>query len=254
MSSSTTADRRRMVATYAYDFSPNVLAGVAFSFADVYANAASGFLCLYRYYDPSTGQFLSVDPLVGVTGQAYQYSYDDPVNETDPTGLGPCLFGICLGFHPGNALKGLANFAAGLGNFAVSTATLGNVHISAPYCGGLLGISSDIGNWTGLIEAGLAGGEGAGAEEAGTYAGEQATAHGAERLAQAGFTEESVAATKAGVVLQQADGATVYLNETAPGRYDFIVEGQNGIITAHTNWPASSIQRLAQNYGWTGLP
>jgi hypothetical protein len=41
-----------------------------------------------RYYDPATGQFLSVDPLVDETGQPYSYSYDDPVNGRDPFGLG----------------------------------------------------------------------------------------------------------------------------------------------------------------------
>jgi RHS repeat-associated protein len=39
-----------------------------------------------RYYDPTTGQFLSVDPLVGETGQPYAYTKDDPVNATDPLG------------------------------------------------------------------------------------------------------------------------------------------------------------------------
>ena len=41
-----------------------------------------------RYYDPATGQFLSVDPLVDINGQPYAYADDNPVNETDPTGLG----------------------------------------------------------------------------------------------------------------------------------------------------------------------
>lgn len=40
-----------------------------------------------RYYDPATGQFLSVDPDVAETGQPYAYTNDDPVNETDPLGL-----------------------------------------------------------------------------------------------------------------------------------------------------------------------
>jgi RHS repeat-associated protein len=40
-----------------------------------------------RYYDPATGQFLTVDPLVDETGQAYAYTGDDPVNGTDPLGL-----------------------------------------------------------------------------------------------------------------------------------------------------------------------
>ena len=40
-----------------------------------------------RYYDPGTGQFLSVDPDVAETGQPYAYTGDDPVNGTDPLGL-----------------------------------------------------------------------------------------------------------------------------------------------------------------------
>ena len=41
-----------------------------------------------RYYDPATGQFLSVDPEVEQTLEAYQYVGDDPVNATDALGLG----------------------------------------------------------------------------------------------------------------------------------------------------------------------
>ena len=39
-----------------------------------------------RYYDPQTGQFLSVDPMVAKTQQAYLYAGDDPVVLTDSTG------------------------------------------------------------------------------------------------------------------------------------------------------------------------
>jgi hypothetical protein len=39
-----------------------------------------------RYYDPTTGQFTSVDPLVDLTDQPYAYTDDDPVNAIDPTG------------------------------------------------------------------------------------------------------------------------------------------------------------------------
>ncbi len=40
-----------------------------------------------RYYDPSTDQFLSVDPDVAETGQPYAFTGDDPLNATDPLGL-----------------------------------------------------------------------------------------------------------------------------------------------------------------------
>jgi hypothetical protein len=43
-----------------------------------------------RYYDSTTGQFLSVDPAVQQTQQAYVYVGDDPVNGTDPVGLKHC--------------------------------------------------------------------------------------------------------------------------------------------------------------------
>jgi RHS repeat-associated protein len=61
---------------------------------------------IHRYYDPATGQFISSDPLVGITGQPYAYAGDDPVNSSDPTGL--CVstpFG-CIGPGPANGISG----------------------------------------------------------------------------------------------------------------------------------------------------
>jgi len=40
-----------------------------------------------RYYDPNTAQFLSVDPLVNITGSPYSFAGDNPLDGTDPTGL-----------------------------------------------------------------------------------------------------------------------------------------------------------------------
>ena len=40
-----------------------------------------------RYYDPSIGVFLSVDPLVAKTGQPYLYAGGNPTTLTDPNGL-----------------------------------------------------------------------------------------------------------------------------------------------------------------------
>ena len=40
-----------------------------------------------RYYDPSTGQFLTRDPMVAMTRSAYGYGANDPLNQEDPSGL-----------------------------------------------------------------------------------------------------------------------------------------------------------------------
>ena len=46
-----------------------------------------------RYYDPATGQFISIDPAVSLSGSPYGYVAGDPINETDPTGL------FCFSFN-----------------------------------------------------------------------------------------------------------------------------------------------------------
>jgi len=40
-----------------------------------------------RWYDPSVGEFISVDPLVAATSQAYEYGEDDPNVYVDTLGL-----------------------------------------------------------------------------------------------------------------------------------------------------------------------
>ena len=52
-----------------------------------YCAGAGRHYLIGRYYDPQTGQFLSVDPLIDETGQPYAYAGDDPVNLADPSGL-----------------------------------------------------------------------------------------------------------------------------------------------------------------------
>ena len=58
-----------------------------FGFAGGYTDPTGLIYLIGRYYDPATGQFLSVDPLVAETGQPYAYAGSDPVNESDPNGL-----------------------------------------------------------------------------------------------------------------------------------------------------------------------
>ena len=52
-----------------------------------YTDQATGLVYLvHRYYDPQTGQFMSVDPALEETEAPYSYVDDDPANETDPIG------------------------------------------------------------------------------------------------------------------------------------------------------------------------
>jgi RHS repeat-associated protein len=57
-------------------------------FAGGYRDAESGlYYLINRYYDPATAQFLTIDPLQHLTGSAYGYSGNNPLNYTDPAGL-----------------------------------------------------------------------------------------------------------------------------------------------------------------------
>jgi hypothetical protein len=78
----------------------------------------------------------------------------------------------------------------------------------------------------------------------------QATIHGAERLAARGFSEADIALTKTGVQFLQRDGATVFLKEVTPGKFNVIVEGSRGVVTALKNVSEKSVARLSANYGW----
>jgi RHS repeat-associated protein len=58
-----------------------------FGFQGSYTDSSGLIYLINRYYDPSTAQFISIDPEVAETGQPYAYTADDPLNRTDPLGL-----------------------------------------------------------------------------------------------------------------------------------------------------------------------
>ena len=64
-----------------------VTAATPFGFAGAYADPTGLASLINRYYDPVTGQFISVDPELASTWQAYSYADGDPVVRTDPSGL-----------------------------------------------------------------------------------------------------------------------------------------------------------------------
>ena len=88
--------------------------------AGQYTDPESGLIYLRnRYYDPATAEFLTRDPAVAITGSAYGYVADNPLNGDDPTGqLCQHIGGVGIGFcnvdayarHKANlALKSLNN-------------------------------------------------------------------------------------------------------------------------------------------------
>jgi RHS repeat-associated protein len=80
-----------------------------FGFAGGYTDPTWLIYLVNRYYDAATGQFLSVDPLVGSTGEPYGYVGDDPSNGIDPLGL--LTIGFCGAL--GGSLLGPSGFAEG---------------------------------------------------------------------------------------------------------------------------------------------
>ena len=117
-----------------------------FGFAGGYTDPSGLVYLIGRYYDPATGQFLNVDPMINETGQAYAYTGDDPVNASDPTGLwteglcfevtgsliaGSASGGVCIVESNGNQEVGIVG-TGGYG-FALSlNATKWNKLLKSP--------------------------------------------------------------------------------------------------------------------------
>ena len=89
-----------------------------------------------RYYDPSTDQYLSVDPMVNETNQPYAFTGDDPVNGTDPMGLHDCGWtdplgcvgdvGGAIGSTVAHHWRGILTATAVVGGIVVTVGTGGS--------------------------------------------------------------------------------------------------------------------------------
>ena len=67
----------------------------ALLFDGQYTDAETGYQYLRaRYYDPSTGEFLSSDPLAEVTLEPFSYASNDPLDGVDPSGLRVNLWSV----------------------------------------------------------------------------------------------------------------------------------------------------------------
>ena len=113
-----------LTATTSYDAWGNPLTSGGL-FAETNIGFAGGFLgsqglyyFINRYYDPTAGQFISVDPMVIATGQPYSYTGGDPVNEIDPLGLH-------WGWNPASDVNQAWNDTGGKVVHYVATHTIG---------------------------------------------------------------------------------------------------------------------------------
>jgi len=62
-------------------------ASTPLGFNGQYTSEDTGLIYLRaRVYDPSTAQFMSIDPLLAETRESYSYAGDNPINADDPTG------------------------------------------------------------------------------------------------------------------------------------------------------------------------
>ncbi|HVX70242.1 MAG TPA: RHS repeat-associated core domain-containing protein [Mycobacteriales bacterium] len=79
-------------ATYDYDPYGNLTthtgtADTPLRWAGQYQDTTGLYYLRARYYDPATAQFLTRDPIEMISGRAYQYAGDDPLDAVDLTGL-----------------------------------------------------------------------------------------------------------------------------------------------------------------------
>lgn len=87
------------VASFTYDAYGNLTHATGtyttpFGYAGQYTDTETGLQYLRaRYYDPTTGNFLTRDPIETITREAYGYVYGNPLNAADPTGL-RCWTGV----------------------------------------------------------------------------------------------------------------------------------------------------------------
>lgn len=84
-----------LTATTSYDAWGNpetlggLLASTPFGYAGGYTDQDGLVYLINRYYDPGTGQFISVDPQVAETLEPYSYAGGNPISSADPTGMKP---------------------------------------------------------------------------------------------------------------------------------------------------------------------
>jgi RHS repeat-associated protein len=115
-----------VVGTYTFGAYGNLLghggtASTPFGYAGQYTDGESGLQSLRaRYYDPGSQRFLTVDPMLGATGEPYSYADGDPVNTYGPTGFGTT----------GSAAGTSGGIATGVGAAVAYEYVMGHIQVS----------------------------------------------------------------------------------------------------------------------------
>ena len=123
-----------------------------------------------RWYDSSTGTFISLDPMLETTSpdqlNGYTYAADNPVNDSDPTGLSVPGRSICTGSvdcngsgdSPPSGWSGPGTANPNYKGTGALTISSGDTTITAPSAPALVGADvlaeNQIGNGTGYYWAG----------------------------------------------------------------------------------------------------
>ncbi len=126
-----------------------------------------------RYYDPATGRFISRDPVKGTLANpqslnAYQYSYNNPVNLNDPSGNIPILLAMgvsgAVGAASGVAYTYATNPCATMGDLAmaggkgfVAGAVAGGAALAAGALAVEAGASALVSSMVGGVSSGIVG-------------------------------------------------------------------------------------------------
>jgi RHS repeat-associated protein len=197
-----------------------------------YTSSDTGLIYMrHRVYDPTTAQFLTVDPEVGTTRAPYNYAEDNPLNEADPTGLGNWLnLGLPSPGEVAESLNPIKYYEEEIESYENG-------------CGYFASVAHGLeGAVVGALDA-----SGAGEEELGAEAADQGVAgvikgytqHGLEqaieRDAGRGVSPSAILEAVRSPVSEsvQADGATRYVGQNAV----VIVNEDGGVVTT---WPTTS--------------
>ncbi len=99
------------------DTTGGLSADTPFGYADGYTDSTGLLYLINRYYDPTTGQFISVDPDISLTHYPYAYANGNPINNYDPTGASSVHYAnvYCGKMHSYSDLDGTFTYQHGCG-------------------------------------------------------------------------------------------------------------------------------------------